>query len=206
MAFSGFPDLQPEFADALQRMIAARQGISVNSGYRSPEQQAVLYQKAIEKYGSPEKARHWVAPPGNSMHNKRTAADLGFASDADRQWAHDNAADYGLRFRMGHEPWHVEPIGGGGGGGGAAVAAAAPQAGPPGQFSLPAAETASASSEPSYQPSPVPEQPEYKIEQPAPVQLAQREATSIVDPQKQQAQKQQLAQILAMLGKGGMAA
>jgi len=53
-----------------------------------------------------------VAPPGKSRHNHGIAADLAFATDADRQWAHENAAQFGLNFRMGHEPWHIELIGG----------------------------------------------------------------------------------------------
>lgn len=82
--------------------------ISIYSGYRSPERQAELYQGAIKKYGSPERARKWVAPPGQSRHNQGIAADLRFASSDAKRWAHANAARYGLRFRMGHEPWHVE--------------------------------------------------------------------------------------------------
>src|SRR5262245_234492 len=110
MPFSGFQDFDPVFGPAIQRMIAARPGISITSGYRTPERQAMLFARAVKKYGSPEKARHWVAPPGHSMHNRRMAADLGFASPEDEAWAHQHAADYGLRFRMGHEPWHIEPI------------------------------------------------------------------------------------------------
>jgi len=111
MAFSGFQDFNTSFADALQQMIAARPGISVNSGYRTPERQAELYAAAIQKYGSPEAARRWVAPPGKSRHNMGIAADLAFATPEDRAWAHENAAQYGLNFRMGHEPWHIELAG-----------------------------------------------------------------------------------------------
>lgn len=114
MPFSGFQDFTPEFGSALQRFIAASPGITVNSGYRTPERQAELYQAAIQKYGSPEAARKWVAPPGSSRHNMRIAADLGFRDEAARRWAHENAAAYGLNFRMGHEPWHIELLGGGG--------------------------------------------------------------------------------------------
>lgn len=113
MPFSGYQDFNPDFSDALQNMIAQRPGISINSGYRSPERQAQLYAQAIEKYGSPEAARHWVAPPGHSRHNMGIAADLAFASPEDRAWAHENAGQFGLNFRMGHEPWHIELVGGG---------------------------------------------------------------------------------------------
>ena len=112
MPFSGYQDFNPDFSNALQQMIAERPGLSVYSGYRSPERQAELYQQAIAKYGSPEAARKWVAPPGKSRHNHGIAADLAFASDADKAWAHENAARFGLNFRMGHEPWHIELAGG----------------------------------------------------------------------------------------------
>ncbi len=98
----------PEFQSALDRMLADAPGLTIKSGYRSPERQAQLYANAIRKYGSESAARHWVAPPGHSYHNKGLAADLGFSNDAQREWAHQNAAKYGLYFPMGHEPWHVE--------------------------------------------------------------------------------------------------
>lgn len=116
MPFSGFQDLDPRFAGSLEQMIAAQPGISVGSGYRTPQRQAELFRNAVAKYGSEAAARHWVAPPGRSRHNMHLAADLQFASPAARQWAHDNAAKYGLTFPMGHEAWHIEPIGARGGG------------------------------------------------------------------------------------------
>ena len=82
--------------------------IGIYSGYRSPEHQGRLYNDALEKYGSPEAARKWVAPPGKSMHNFGLAADLSYGSDAARAWAHENAPSFGLAFRMAHEPWHIE--------------------------------------------------------------------------------------------------
>lgn len=64
----------------------------------------------------------WIAPPGASNHQHGVAADLIDAKSgkrldahearAARAWAHANAAKYGLHFRMGHEPWHIEPIAG----------------------------------------------------------------------------------------------
>jgi LAS superfamily LD-carboxypeptidase LdcB len=84
MPFSGFTDLDPRFAGPLQQMLAAQPGISVGSGYRTPERQAMLFRNAVAKYGSEAAARHWVAPPGHSRHNMRLAADLQFANDAAR--------------------------------------------------------------------------------------------------------------------------
>jgi hypothetical protein len=119
VAFSGFADFNPSFSTPLQRFLAANPGITVGSGYRDIKRQTQLWNAALQKYGSPEKARHWVAPPGKSRHNMGMAADLQFRNDAARQWAHDNAAKYGLTFRMGHEPWHIELAGAGGGDAGA---------------------------------------------------------------------------------------
>lgn len=108
--------LTPEFAAALEKFIGAAPGtITVNSGYRSPERQAELWAAALEKYGSPEAARKWVAPPGRSQHNFGRAVDLGYASPEVEAWAHENAATYGLNYPMSWEPWHIEPIGARGG-------------------------------------------------------------------------------------------
>jgi hypothetical protein len=129
MPFSGWDDLNPQFASSLQAMIAAQPGISPFSGYRSPARQAVLYDAAVRKYGSPEAARKWVAPPGSSQHGFRNAVDLHYANDAAREWAHAHAGDYGLTFPMSWENWHIEPIGARGshqGVGGAGVAPVAP--------------------------------------------------------------------------------
>lgn len=122
---SGF---DPRFASALEKFISASPGITIYSGARSNERQAELYQAAIQKYGSPQAARKWVAPPGRSKHNLGIAADLRYASDAARQWAHERAGEYGLAFPMSHEPWHVEPIGARGKGGPGLAALAEPRA------------------------------------------------------------------------------
>lgn len=103
--------MDPAFAAALQAFIAASGGrISITSGYRSPERQAQLWQAAVQRYGSPQAARKWVAPPGRSNHGRGIAADLAFADARAREWAHQNAARFGLHFPMGWEPWHIEPI------------------------------------------------------------------------------------------------
>lgn len=103
-----YSNLDPSFAASL-RALAAKLGgnLHVYSGYRTPEHQAQLYQAAIAKYGSPEAARKYVAPPGKSFHNKGEAADL----RGDLAKAHSLAAQFGLNFPMGHEPWHIEPTG-----------------------------------------------------------------------------------------------
>jgi len=119
---SGTQGLTADFSQRLTQFIldARAQGIDlgVGSGYRSYEKQKRLWEQALKKYGSPEKARKWVAPPGGSFHNKGLAVDLNsngqfLGKDANNkatEWAHANAKKYGLHFRMGHEPWHIEPI------------------------------------------------------------------------------------------------
>lgn len=108
-----FSGMVPGFRDALAQMIASAPAdiqaeLKVSSGFRSPERQAVLWKNALKKYGSAERARKWVAPPGNSQHNKGNAADLKFLSPRAKQWVHANAATHGLAFPLGNEPWHIE--------------------------------------------------------------------------------------------------
>jgi hypothetical protein len=143
-----FSGLDPEFLGALQALFGAappeiQAQMQIMSAFRSPERQRELWEGALAKYGSPQAARKWVAPPGNSFHNKGQAVDLRYLDDAARAWAHENAAAHGLHFPMKHEPWHIEPVGarGGqphrprgmevlvaGGAGGPSAAPAAPQA------------------------------------------------------------------------------
>lgn len=131
--------LSPAFQDALGPFLEAG-GLGVNSGYRSPDQQAQIISNHFGKYGfsasdraawdsdvaslgavgagqqwadrlSASGMRKWIAIPGGSNHQRGLAADLYFPDDAARQWAHDHAADYGLTFPMSWEPWHVELAG-----------------------------------------------------------------------------------------------
>lgn len=100
------------FHSALNKMIAASGGkLSIKSGTRTPERQAQLYAAALQKYGSPEAARKWVAPPGHSNHERGLAVDLGFSDPAAIAWAHQNAGQYGLTFPLSNENWHIEPLG-----------------------------------------------------------------------------------------------
>lgn len=101
--------LSDAFAVRLARMMeAAPDGLTIFSGFRDTKRQAELWDAAVKKYGSPAAARKWVAPPGKSQHNHGNAVDLRFASDEARQWAHDHAAEFGLTFPLGNEPWHIE--------------------------------------------------------------------------------------------------
>ncbi len=92
-----------------------REKLGIYSGARSNERQAELFNAAVAKYGSVAEARKWVAPPGNSQHNKGLAADLSYnghsLKDAPPEvvnWLHQNAASFGLKFPLGNENWHIE--------------------------------------------------------------------------------------------------
>lgn len=103
----GINKLNPDFACRLSRFLEKFPSICIRSAYRSTATQAVLWQGALKKYGSAAAARKWVAPPGSSMHNKGLAADLCNVPGNARAAAGQD----GLTFRMGHEPWHIEPAG-----------------------------------------------------------------------------------------------
>jgi hypothetical protein len=84
--------------------------VKVFSAYRDIEHQRRLWDAKVAEVGE-QRARKWVAPPGKSNHNHGVAIDLRYGSDAARQWVHANAKQFGLGFPMGHEPWHIEPLG-----------------------------------------------------------------------------------------------
>jgi len=117
-----FTGLEPEFAANVYRLLqdahAAGYPLQVTSAYRSPELQAILYENALKKYGSPSAARKWVAPPGRSQHNFGRAVDLAIdgsllrdANSPAARWLRENAATYGVALPMSWEPWQIEPIG-----------------------------------------------------------------------------------------------
>lgn len=105
--------MNAQFRAALQGLISSaphgiREQLQVFSGYRSPTKQAELYNRALQKYGSPQAARQWVAPPNKSQHNKGMAADLKYLSPQAKAWVRENAPVHGLSFPLKNEPWHVE--------------------------------------------------------------------------------------------------
>lgn len=100
---------EAEFNRRLERMMSeAPSRATITSGKRDPQKQKDLWAKALKKYGDPEIADNWVARPGTSKHESGLAADLRWASDADKKWYHANAKKYGLYFPMSHEPWHIQ--------------------------------------------------------------------------------------------------
>jgi D-alanyl-D-alanine dipeptidase len=93
--------------------------LTVVSGYRSVSQQRRLWEEALRKYGSPERARVWVAPPGGSAHNTGRAIDLWLGlkvtstnvqpmrSTPAYRWLVCNARRFGFT-PYAREPWHWE--------------------------------------------------------------------------------------------------
>lgn len=102
--------LHPALAAALDRLIAASKGaVYVVSGYRPPARQAELWSQALARYGDPEVADDWVAPPGRSLHERGLAVDLG----GDVELAARLVQSLGLPLHrpLAHEPWHFELVG-----------------------------------------------------------------------------------------------
>src|SRR5262249_8028697 len=93
--------------------------LQLTSGFRDPAHQARLWAAALQKYGSPEEARKWVAPPGGSTHQSGRAVDLylgGKNSSANvanlrtlpaYRWLVANAGRFGF-YPYEREPWHWE--------------------------------------------------------------------------------------------------
>jgi LAS superfamily LD-carboxypeptidase LdcB len=96
-------------AIAFLRMAAAAfsDGVTftVNSGWRSNEEQAQLY----ALFTSGQRAAV-VAPPGHSNHQAGDALDIesGNGSNAAFAWLNANGAKYGFRRTVASEPWHWE--------------------------------------------------------------------------------------------------
>jgi D-alanyl-D-alanine carboxypeptidase len=103
--------------------------LQLNSGYRSYEQQQMLYDRFVEDYGA-EVAAQRVAPPGTSEHQTGLAADVGLVGLPDDQlfgdteasvWVADHAHEYGFIIRYppdkahitgyDNEPWHLRYVG-----------------------------------------------------------------------------------------------
>ena len=122
----GIDKLDPVFRDNVAAMMAAAAQelggtMQIYSGYRSVERQRELWEAALVRYGSPEAARKWVAPPGNSMHNVGKAVDLRWNGQTIQygspisDWMAANMSRFGLTRPLSNEGWHVEPVGARGG-------------------------------------------------------------------------------------------
>ena len=115
---------------AWEQMVAAARADGIDypllmptSGYRSSAHQKRLWETALRKYGTPEKARKWVAPPGGSAHQSGRAFDLHLSSSVKNssenalngslrrtkayQWLEKNALRFSF-YPYSREPWHWE--------------------------------------------------------------------------------------------------
>ena len=102
--------LHPVMKSAVDRLLAAGGGsIVLNSGWRSTERQTELWQDALRRHGTAERADDWVARPGSSMHERGLAVDLG----GDVELASRLVGSLGLPLHrpLPHEPWHFELVG-----------------------------------------------------------------------------------------------
>jgi hypothetical protein len=101
---------------ALSRAIARAQtaartaglDLQVTSGFRGVATQQRLYDQAVAKYGSPQRARQWVLPPAESAHVKGLAVDVGPPAAA--AWLEKHGVRYGLCRRYLNEGWHFERL------------------------------------------------------------------------------------------------
>lgn len=112
--------MDPEFQRRLANLIAAappdiQQGLGIFSGHRDQAKQDRLFAAAVKKYGSEQAARQWVAK--KSEHTAGFAADMSYNGQSLQKapanvvkWLHDNAGNYGLRFPLANENWHIEPV------------------------------------------------------------------------------------------------
>jgi hypothetical protein len=99
--------LQPALRDAVERLLVEAGGsVSIVSGHRSREEQTRLWTSAVARYGSAEAADDWVAPPGQSMHERGLAVDLG--GDLDRAVEIIDRLGLPLHRPLANEPWHFE--------------------------------------------------------------------------------------------------
>jgi LAS superfamily LD-carboxypeptidase LdcB len=116
---SGGYGLNPIFWERLNALLtdASAKGynVTVTSGWRSYSSQRSLWDNSNRACSERGK---WVACPGGSRHGFGIAADLSFNGTScsggwdcneAAKWVHANAANYGLKFRMSWEPWHIEP-------------------------------------------------------------------------------------------------
>lgn len=135
LEYQRFEKLSPEAALALMKLIyAARdEGVWIVpvSGFRNIADQEKLFERQIEKRGSPKAAAKLSAPPGYSEHHTGYAIDLtdgnfpkrditfDFAQTDAFKWLELHAKEFGFEMSfpkgnlqgVSYEPWHWRFIG-----------------------------------------------------------------------------------------------
>lgn len=107
---AGTYGLHPTMAASVARLLQYADGrVWIVSGYRTPQRQYQLWIGALQKYGDPDIADNWVAPPGHSLHERGLAVDLG----GDLAFAAQLVQELQLPLwrPMSWEPWHFELVG-----------------------------------------------------------------------------------------------
>ncbi|MTJ63391.1 M15 family metallopeptidase [Nocardia seriolae] len=100
------PLLAAAYTSAAAQAHANGVALWITSGYRTPAEQEALWEDGIQTYGTPEAARRWVLPPGESTHVTGEAIDVGPREGA--QWLEDNGNHWGLCRMYDNEWWHFE--------------------------------------------------------------------------------------------------
>jgi D-alanyl-D-alanine carboxypeptidase len=107
---TGTAGLKPALQRALDRAIAAAgtDGVELRltSGWRTRAEQQQLFDAAVKKYGSRQKASRWVLPPDESAHVRGEAVDVGPRAGA--KWLERHGSRFGLCRRYDNEWWHFE--------------------------------------------------------------------------------------------------
>ena len=102
------PVVQERFDLAASAAGAKGVELRINSGWRTPGEQQVLFDDAVAVHGSEREAARWVLPPEKSAHVQGTAIDVGPATGA--AWLAKRSGTYGLCRVYLNEPWHFEPL------------------------------------------------------------------------------------------------
>ncbi|WPB77391.1 peptidoglycan-binding protein [Archangium violaceum] len=101
-------EMRSDAAAAFNRMHAAAKAaginLHVNSGFRSMEEQRILYQKYLNGTGN------LAAKPGYSNHQGGIAVDInvGGTGTSTYKWLANNASRFGFARTVPSEPWHWE--------------------------------------------------------------------------------------------------
>jgi LAS superfamily LD-carboxypeptidase LdcB len=102
----GGVELEAKTARAFREMAraAAKKGLylGIRSGFRSHEQQAMLYQWYQRGWGN------LAARPGYSNHQSGRAVDIYIDDYAVYEWLKQNAAKFGFKRTVKREAWHWE--------------------------------------------------------------------------------------------------
>lgn len=107
---TGDVDINSIFASRLAALAKSyNKKIHISSGYRSIEEQWVLWNKRIKEHPneSEKERRRWVAYPGSSMHQFGIAADV---EEFAKALTNEQLKPFGLIKPLSNEDWHIEPV------------------------------------------------------------------------------------------------